>query len=97
MHECPDCGEACYCDMEDHHTGELCDFDCVHQCDPAFDDEDEWDEAENEWVRDCGTPGCIHAAMFNLHTRDDCYSPAMQEAYDRYIRFEGVNRRQVLV
>jgi hypothetical protein len=38
MHECPECGEACYCDLEDHES-EAPD-DCAHRCseDPDGDD-----------------------------------------------------------
>ena len=31
MHDCPECGEACYCDGEDHDIGEV--EDCNHNCD----------------------------------------------------------------
>lgn len=31
LHSCPDCDEACYCDIEDHDTGEAPD-DCSHVC-----------------------------------------------------------------
>ena len=27
-HDCPDCGELCYCDMEDHLYGDA--DDCLH-------------------------------------------------------------------
>ena len=30
-HECPECGETCYCDLEDHDTGEA-PIDCAHGC-----------------------------------------------------------------
>lgn len=34
-HTCMDCGQECYCDMEDHHQPTP--SDCSHQCD---DDDD---------------------------------------------------------
>lgn len=37
-HECPACGEICYCDMEDH-DGELLDSGCSHDCDTDQDDD----------------------------------------------------------
>lgn len=30
-HTCMDCGQECYCDMEDHHQDTP--SDCTHQCD----------------------------------------------------------------
>ena len=39
MHSCPECGHACYCDMEDHDTGEEDIYFCEHDC-----DEDDFDE-----------------------------------------------------
>lgn len=39
MHSCPECDQACYCDMDDTDLGE-CD-DCIHECDP--DDIDDYD------------------------------------------------------
>ena len=45
MHECPDCGQACSCDIEDTWNEAAAD-DCVHDCD-GYDDEDgEWAEDE---------------------------------------------------
>ena len=32
MHECPECGQACACDMEDHEQSAP--DDCSHECDP---------------------------------------------------------------
>jgi hypothetical protein len=32
-HECPTCGQACYCDGEDTWL-ESSEDDCVHDCDP---------------------------------------------------------------
>jgi hypothetical protein len=40
MHDCPICGMACYCDMEDHHS--LAPADCCHECDD--DAEDDYEE-----------------------------------------------------
>jgi hypothetical protein len=40
-HSCPTCGQACYCDLEDHDNGDV--DDCVHDCDPADLHEDEED------------------------------------------------------
>jgi len=39
-HECPLCGEECYCDGEDHHQDAPAD--CSHEC-----DEDETDDYED--------------------------------------------------
>jgi len=96
MHACPDCGQACYCDGEDHENDYALLDDCAHICDEIEEDFEDY-VGEHEYVRDCGTPGCIQAALFQLHYREDCETAAMAEAYDRYLRFEGVNRRQVLV
>ena len=40
-HECPICGETCYCDGEDHHQSAPAD--CCHDCDEfaEFDAEDQ--------------------------------------------------------
>lgn len=38
MHECPECGQVCYCDMEDHD--QPAPPDCKHECEED-DDEDE--------------------------------------------------------
>lgn len=51
MHNCPDCGDACYCDLEDH-AGESPD-DCVHVCAvdlcEDYDDDDFWiDDGDDE-------------------------------------------------
>lgn len=35
-HECPNCGQLCYCDLEDHES-EAPD-DCVHDCEEDEDD-----------------------------------------------------------
>ena len=32
MHECPECYEQCYCDMDDLDLGELPPSDCPHVC-----------------------------------------------------------------
>lgn len=40
-HECPECGQTCYCDMEDHDQ-EAPD-DCSHEC-PPEDDDDGYEE-----------------------------------------------------
>ena len=40
MHSCPDCGEACYCDMEDHENESAVD-ECVHACEPEPEEVDE--------------------------------------------------------
>jgi hypothetical protein len=37
-HECPECGELCYCDLEDHES-EAPD-DCLHVCADEDDFED---------------------------------------------------------
>lgn len=62
-HECPDCGQLCYCDMEDHE--QPAPDDCCHACaeetdedsifGPPEDDEDDPTEVEgidylNNWT-----------------------------------------------
>ena len=44
MHTCPDCEQACYCDMEDHENETP--IDCCHDCED-FDDED-----DDFWMED---------------------------------------------
>jgi hypothetical protein len=41
-HDCPDCGELCYCDGEDH--GQEAPDDCEHACEPERELEDIYDE-----------------------------------------------------
>lgn len=41
-HECPACGQMCYCDGEDTYLGEG-DEDCVHECQEDGEEEDEDD------------------------------------------------------
>lgn len=36
-HECPECGQTCYCDMEDHDQPTP--DDCTHECPPEDDEE----------------------------------------------------------
>ena len=43
MHDCPECGQACYCDQEDVMHDEP-PADCRHDCDPADLDEDDDEE-----------------------------------------------------
>jgi len=38
-HECPECGQACYCDMEDVWWDDY--EDCEHECD---EDDEDWDD-----------------------------------------------------
>lgn len=46
MHECAECGEACYCDGEDHQNQTP--DDCTHECPPEDDDDydDDWRTGE---------------------------------------------------
>ncbi len=39
-HECPSCGEECYCDGEDH--GQDAPADCTHECEGEGDDADQF-------------------------------------------------------
>ena len=42
-HECPECGQACYCDIEDTWWDDV--DECFHDCDPQDlerQDEDQW-------------------------------------------------------
>ena len=41
-HNCPECEELCYCDMEDHY--QQAPDDCSHECK----DEAEYDETDDE-------------------------------------------------
>jgi len=46
MHECPECGSACSCDMEDTWN-DLAADDCMHDCEESgrgWDDEGDEDE-----------------------------------------------------
>lgn len=47
MHDCPECGQACYCsgDIEDHDTDEQYVDICYH-CDGSDDDLDDLDAAQ---------------------------------------------------
>jgi len=44
MHDCPDCGQACYCDLDDTEMPDGA-AECVHECEPE--DEDFWDDDED--------------------------------------------------
>jgi hypothetical protein len=39
-HECPTCGQECYCDGEDH--GQDAPSDCTHECEADGDDADQF-------------------------------------------------------
>lgn len=45
MHDCPDCGQACFCDHEDHYN-EMAADECTHECEPETDDD--WAAPEGE-------------------------------------------------
>lgn len=45
-HECPTCGQACYCDIEDTWWDDV--DECFHDCDPA-DLADSHDEPGEAW------------------------------------------------
>ena len=55
MHDCPDCGAACYCDLEDHGSDEAPD-DCSHDCGPDCDEElqHDWPELDDVTLRESG-------------------------------------------
>ena len=38
MHSCPECGQACYCDGEDHENPPGADDDCIHYLSEGCDD-----------------------------------------------------------
>ncbi len=40
-HTCPDCGETCYCDIEDSDLGEDPPVDCPHVCVNDYEFEEE--------------------------------------------------------
>ena len=47
MHDCPECGCACYCggDIDDIDTGdEEAQYNCTHACDEREEDRSEFDE-----------------------------------------------------
>lgn len=54
MHDCPECGYACYCDCEDHENPTP--LDCSHVC--QYDDERDADEPV---LCRCGRPSCAEA------------------------------------
>lgn len=37
-HSCPECGQACYCDLEDTWWDDP--DDCVHECGPEIEDDE---------------------------------------------------------
>jgi hypothetical protein len=39
-HECPSCGQECYCDGEDH--GQEAPANCTHECEGEGDDADQF-------------------------------------------------------
>lgn len=46
MHECPECGQACYCDQEDITiaiSATECDHDCAADCRYCADEDDDFD------------------------------------------------------
>lgn len=60
MHTCDLCGQACYCDMEDHENPMPAD--CSHLCADDPDDGDDWYEVPGEpYAPDTGVPGRAEA------------------------------------
>jgi hypothetical protein len=55
-HEGPDCGQVCYCDMEDHE--QPAPDDCLHVCDGEEDSFDDFmtSDQQDEWCRNNSTP-----------------------------------------
>lgn len=45
-HECLECGQACYCDLDD--TWMECPADCHHDCEPEPDPYDEEDVEDDD-------------------------------------------------
>jgi hypothetical protein len=45
MHSCPDCGQACCCDMEDVWNDAASD-ECEHECEERDEDDDDF------WMED---------------------------------------------
>lgn len=41
-HSCPDCGQACYCDIEDTLWDDP--EECCHDCGPEFEGDDDDDD-----------------------------------------------------
>ena len=54
MHECPECGQVCYCDLDDSNDCRE-DDECFHDCPPDYDEEDTWPEDD-----DGPPPPCRH-------------------------------------
>lgn len=46
-HECPECGQMCYCDQDDTFMESGAD-ECEHECNPDHDDDDGWG-TEGDW------------------------------------------------
>lgn len=43
MHECPECGQVCYCDLDDSNDCRD-DGECFHGCEPEDDEPDYFDD-----------------------------------------------------
>jgi hypothetical protein len=78
MHDCANCGMACYCsgDIEDHDTGP----EFVDRCTCCADRfEDDFDMPDDDpLLGDCGYPGCC---MPGLHFRHECHNAQDVEAW----------------
>lgn len=55
-HECPECGQWCYCDGEDH--GQPAPDDCSHDCGPELQGADVAEELDGAWVTPRVGPEC---------------------------------------
>ena len=59
MHECPQCLQVCYCDMDDSNDCRDADGTCYHNCDPLDLDEPDYFEDDPDSA-DAPTPGGEH-------------------------------------
>ena len=50
MHDCPKCGEYCWCDLEDDHQDAP--EDCAHVCRKDGDDEEDVPVVIKGWIRE---------------------------------------------
>ena len=78
MHDCPECGMACYCsgDIEDHDTGPEFVLDCTCCLDRRDEvDDQDWQRGDRDepesLLMQCGYPGCVMPAS---HFPSECHN-----------------------
>jgi hypothetical protein len=47
MHECPQCWQVCYCDLDDSNDCRD-DGECFHDCDPGSSEDDDFEYVDDE-------------------------------------------------